>query len=326
MQVSGSWLESTGYNYELSYAEGSIVFQEQDGVLGGTVSEGSEDSGEVILPGSVTFPCNLEIPEDIVLVIPSGITLIVPKDYELTVSGEIDNHGIIDVRGRLQDPDEKINNNDDGEEGKGQVLGVEVAEILLDPDTDEEILGVGESKVLKAQIVPYYAENQSVIWSSSNSSIVTVEAGTVKGLRAGKAVVTAKTANGKTAECEITVTETAVTGVSLDHITAELPVNDTLQLIETITPESAVNKNVTWTSENEDIASVDENGLVTAKSAGMTTITVTTEDGGKTAKCDITVKTVPVEGITLDYTEENLLVGKSLKLNEVFPVIRRSLR
>ena len=82
---------------------------------------------------------------------------------------------------------------------------------------------------------------------------------------------------------------TAVTSVTLDKISCDLLVDETIQLVATVNPGIAANKNVTWTSSNNNVATVDANGLVTAKSAGTTIITVTTADGGKTATCTINV-------------------------------------
>lgn len=83
--------------------------------------------------------------------------------------------------------------------------------------------------------------------------------------------------------------DVSVTGVSLDKTSAELEVGDTLKLTATIEPADATNPNVTWMSDKKDVATV-ENGTVTAKAAGTAVITVTTEDGGKTATCTVTVK------------------------------------
>ena len=81
----------------------------------------------------------------------------------------------------------------------------------------------------------------------------------------------------------------SVESVTLDVTNRELLVNDQLQLTATVNPGYAANKNVTWTSSNNNVATVDANGLVTAKSAGTAIITVTTADGGKTATCTINV-------------------------------------
>ena len=82
---------------------------------------------------------------------------------------------------------------------------------------------------------------------------------------------------------------TAVTSVTLDKTSCDLLVDETVQLLATVNPGIAANKNVTWTSSNTAVATVDANGLVTAKSAGTAIITVTTADGGKTATCTINV-------------------------------------
>ena len=82
---------------------------------------------------------------------------------------------------------------------------------------------------------------------------------------------------------------TAVTSVTLDKTSCDLLVDETIQLVATVNPGIAANKNVTWTSSNNNVATVDANGLVTAKSAGTAIITVTTADGGKTATCTINV-------------------------------------
>lgn len=82
----------------------------------------------------------------------------------------------------------------------------------------------------------------------------------------------------------------AVTGVTLDKTSAEMKAKETLALKATIQPENATNKNVAWSSSDSSIATVDKNGTVTAIKSGKTIITVTTEDGGKTAQAAITVK------------------------------------
>ena len=81
----------------------------------------------------------------------------------------------------------------------------------------------------------------------------------------------------------------AVSSVSLDKTTLDLPRLESYTLKATINPSDATNKNVTWKSSDESIATVDANGKVTAVKVGKATITVTTVDGGKTATCEVTV-------------------------------------
>ncbi|MGI6095429.1 MAG: Ig-like domain-containing protein, partial [Lachnospiraceae bacterium] len=80
-----------------------------------------------------------------------------------------------------------------------------------------------------------------------------------------------------------------VTGVTLNKTELSLYTGQSETLTATVEPENATNQNVTWSSDNSDVASVDENGKVTAVTAGEATITVTTEDGGKTNTCQVTV-------------------------------------
>ena len=81
-----------------------------------------------------------------------------------------------------------------------------------------------------------------------------------------------------------------VTGIKLNKKSSNLEVGKTLKLKATITPTNATNKNITWSSSNKEIATVDKNGKVTAKKKGTVTITAKTKDGGKKETCKITVK------------------------------------
>ena len=114
---------------------------------------------------------------------------------------------------------------------------------------------------------------------------------------------------GKTATYEITVNTVPVTGITLDTNEAEIEVGKTLQLTATIQPENATNKEYSWSSSDEDVATVDENGLVSAIAAGLATITVTTTDGGKTATCAVKVKAKEGIWYSLVTSTENLAEG-----------------
>lgn len=164
----------------------------------------------------------------------------------------------------------------------------------------------GDELMLIATISPKDADNKSLIWSSSNLSIASVLEGKLTALKAGKAIITVKTDDGgKIATCEVTVNAKVylATGVILDKMSATLTEGDELTLTATVCPDNATNKNVTWSSSDNTVVSVS-NGNVTALKAGKATITVRTDDGGKTANCEITVnaKNYPVTGIALDKT------------------------
>ena len=107
-----------------------------------------------------------------------------------------------------------------------------------------------------------------------------------------------------------------VTSVALDKKELTLVEDEKVTLVATVSPEDATDKSVEWSSDKPEVASVDENGEVTAKTAGTATITVTTKDGGKTATCTVTIdsKFRPVTSITLDKTSASLKAGETVTL------------
>ena len=108
----------------------------------------------------------------------------------------------------------------------------------------------------------------------------------------------------------------AVESVSLDKTEAVLKEKETVKLNATVLPENADNKNVHFTSDNDAVAAVDDNGLVTALSSGEAVITVITEDGKKTAKCKITVEKeiIQLKTITITNAPAELEKGAQVQL------------
>ena len=154
-------------------------------------------------------------------------------------------------------------------------------------------LDVGESDTLTATITPNNATNPNVTWSSNNESVATVNNGVVTAIKAGTATITVTTEDGnKTATCAVSVAAATVpvTGVTLNKTSTSLYVGDTETLTPTITPDNATNKNVTWSSDDTSVATVDASGLVTAVARGTAVITATAADGsGANATCTVTV-------------------------------------
>ena len=195
---------------------------------------------------------------------------------------------------------------------------VAVTGVSLDKTT--LTLTEGEDATLVATVAPSTASNKQVTWSSDKESVAKVdENGKVTAVKAGTAKITVTTKDGgKTATCTVTVkaATVAVTGVSLDKTTLSMTVGEKVTLKATVAPSTASNKQVTWASDKESVATVSTSGEVEAKAAGTAVITVTTKDGGKTAKCTVTVKeaTVSVTGVTLDKTTLDMQVGDKVIL------------
>lgn len=168
---------------------------------------------------------------------------------------------------------------------------VHITSITLDKSA--LVLTVGDEGQLAAIISPAWATNKNITWSSGNTAIASVnETGLVTALSPGTTtvVVTAED-GGFRAECNVIINArpVPVTGVTLNEATLGLTVGETETLTATVTPEDATNNEITWTSSKPEVATVDEDGKVTAVAEGTATITVTTDDGDKTATCEVTV-------------------------------------
>ncbi len=156
-----------------------------------------------------------------------------------------------------------------------------------------ELIITEENKATLAIIFePENTTDQRVSWISENESIASVsEDGEITAIKEGETYVIATTVDGgRIVSCKVIVERKGkVTGVNLDIQSLSLPVGDSRTLIATVLPLDAVNKNVDWTSDNENVATVDNNGNVIAVGKGNANITVTTEDGARTAVCKVSV-------------------------------------
>ncbi|WP_248925050.1 family 43 glycosylhydrolase [Paenibacillus hamazuiensis] len=178
--------------------------------------------------------------------------------------------------------------------------------VSLNQTTAQLYTNHGASTVqLTANVEPADAANKTVTWGSSNPAVATVDGnGLVTVHAAGTAVITVTTEDGGYSDtCTVTVSlytdsenpgtrPVHVTGVSLKMTTAQRYTNhgaSTVQLNANVAPANAANKTVTWSSSNPAVATVDGHGHVTVHAAGTAVITVTTNDGGYTASCVVSV-------------------------------------
>ena len=186
----------------------------------------------------------------------------------------------------------------------------------------------GTTETLIATVLPENATDQNVNWSSADESIVTVKDGVIEGKGPGKTIVTVTTVDKELkASCEVTVEEgkpeiILVNSVKLNKTETTIEEGTTETLIATVLPENATNQKVNWESEDESIATVT-GGVITGKKAGKTVIAVTTEEGEKTASCEVTVKEketekISVESISLNTNNETIENGTILNLMLTF--------
>jgi len=175
------------------------------------------------------------------------------------------------------------------------VSDVEVLVTDIALDRRDITMRVGGDQVkITATAIPDFADNKNILWSSSDENVAVVVNGLVAPIGPGYAVIRAKAEVGSASNsCTVAVKssgskEVGVSGVSLDKSTLSIRSGETYQLSAAITPSDADNKDVIWSSGDEDVAMV-VGGLVIAFDAGSTTVGVRTVDGGYTATCTVTV-------------------------------------
>ncbi len=153
----------------------------------------------------------------------------------------------------------------------------------------------GTTDRFEVTVCPHNATNKLVRWSSTNTNVATVDpaTGRVTAISAGTAriIATAQDGTGKSGACELTVKPAIpVEGVTIGSSTYTMKVGETTRLSYSVYPVDATNQRVTWCSSGPNVAEVgSRNRKITAKHAGKTTITVTTDDGNFVASCEVTV-------------------------------------
>lgn len=203
---------------------------------------------------------------------------------------------------------------------KLQTIYVPASSIKIDSESIELIKGM--TKQLSAIVLPTDADSTEYSWSSSNSNIVSVSStGVITANSSGEAYVIATLNADSTIvdSCKVNVIQ-PVTSIALNTKEKTLNVGETYTLYVTVNPNDADNKNIIWTSENPEIASI-ENGTIKALRAGIVKIIATSEDNNNaTDYCEVIVNQ-PTIGISLNYSEYTIEgIGETIQLEAlVFP-------
>lgn len=176
---------------------------------------------------------------------------------------------------------------------------------------------IRETALLRATVLPEDADNKNVRWESSNEKVATVENGIVTCKGYGTAEISATTEDGGfTAVCKVTAERKEIlpTSITLDKADVTMNVGETTKLKADVWPTDADNKSVIWNSDNEDIAKVSSDGVVTAVKAGKTKVYATTQANNLKAECEITVLQ-PVTGIEMDKASISFTyIGETVQL------------
>jgi uncharacterized protein YjdB len=196
-----------------------------------------------------------------------------------------------------------------------------VSKITVDPA--KVTIGINDYKTLHANVSPNGLANVVLQWKSSDESIVKVtEASpltvTVQGVSGGHAVISAINQDNVVVGYSHISVQQPVTGITLSETDITVPLSSNrIQLRATVSPDNAINKEVSWKSTDSSKASVDSNGLITLKKTGTVSIIATSKDNPSvTAICNINIL-IPVTSVSLDETTKTLYVGQSARLGYV---------
>lgn len=188
-------------------------------------------------------------------------------------------------------------------------------------DKVSHLIKIGETLQLNETIYPYYAYDKTIKWESSDNTIATVNSkGLVKGLKDGVVEIKAISSNPKKiAICEIGVGKpenVPVKEISIKSSRNSIYVDDTLHLQKVLYPIYATDKGIEWYSSNKNVATVDQNGIVTAKKEGYVWINMTSLNGvnGKTSPASIRIE-IKNKIFELEKNYVEIYSGNSIKLN-----------
>ena len=178
---------------------------------------------------------------------------------------------------------------------------------------------INTSYQLSADVYPSNSNNRVITWSSSDSSIVSVNNGKIKGLKEGNATITVTTLDGnKTSSSNVVVTKNTTSTVKVNNVsfvnkTVSINLGQEKTLEYLVSPNNASNKNVTFSSNNSSVVSINNSGRIKGLKVGSAVITITTVDGNRNDTCTVNVSNnvsvVSVTGVSLN--------KNSLSINQI---------
>lgn len=169
----------------------------------------------------------------------------------------------------------------------------------------------GESATLTVSYTPADLQAPTYTWTSSNSAVATVSNGKITAIEEGSTTitVTAKDLN-LTASCTVMVNPIVPASININEQSLLLIAGNTSQLTAIVSPSDAKDKSVSWSSSDTNVATVSQDGLITAMAPGTATITAKTNTGGLTATCSVEVKKIEVESVHISNAQLEVIVGQ----------------
>lgn len=181
-------------------------------------------------------------------------------------------------------------------------------------------IGLGNSTELAPIIEPSNATNKDYTMTLDNTSIATLNGNTLNGLSLGDTTLHLKSQDGYSYDVNVSVVNIPPVVLSINGLKNNYVVGDSITPTVDFIPSTTTLKNVTWSSSDESIASVDENGMITANNKGVATITVAYDDNVKSSK-EITIDYPAPTSISIQSPSNSLHVGESMKLAASFEPI-----
>lgn len=185
----------------------------------------------------------------------------------------------------------------------------------ITPTVDPLMVPLGEFKKVRYNFSPAYLEKSGFVFESSNPEVATVNrSGQAKGISLGECTITITSARDESIKAALTVKVVKpVEKVRLNETKVKLKAGDTFQVTYTCLPENATEKTAVFESSNENVATVDENGVITAVKKGTSKISVISADGQARNTLQVTVVEMPTS-VTFKQPEYTLAVGRGIKL------------
>ncbi len=196
-----------------------------------------------------------------------------------------------------------------------ELPAVQISQINL--SLDKTTINKNETANLKIEILPEEAKDQKITFSSSNPNIISVDQnGNIFGVSSGEATITATAENGVKGSITLNV-YSKVEEIKLDIENLTLQEGESYNLKATIYPEDATNKNITFDSENNDIATVDQSGKITAIKEGTTKITVTSQDSQNAQNDQNNQSEKNTKNNVIQQSDSNNLIQKSVEVKVI---------